>query len=250
MLRFFYGCIGLFAFSVSSMGVTVVPGGFEAVEAPSSNSFPFTAGINRYQQVYLASSFDDPTLPILIDSIAFRLDGSTGSTLNVSILDLEVRLSTTSITPETMSTTFASNIGGNETLVHDGPRTLTSSNTTLGNGTKAFDIIIPLSSSFLYNPNNGNLLLDITKENTSGSVPLDSDQVSTKSAAVMLRVMTSSGIGDTVGFEDSAGQHRGLVTQFTGTAIPEPRSVVLLSGCLVFSGVALRRFRKKILIRP
>lgn len=147
---------------VFGFGVTVVPGGFEATEAPSANSFPFTAGINRYQQVYLASSFDNPTQPIQIDSIAFRQDAGESTTLSVSILDLEIRLSTTTVTPVTLSTTFAANIGGDEFLVHDGPRTLTSSNTLLGNGTKPFDIVIPLSSPFLYDPNNGNLLLDIT----------------------------------------------------------------------------------------
>jgi cell wall-associated NlpC family hydrolase len=74
---------------------------------------------------------------------------------------VQITLSTTSSGPNSLSSTFANNIGPDETLVYSGPLTL-STNSTSSNGTTAdFDITIPLQTPFFYDPSKGNLLFDL-----------------------------------------------------------------------------------------
>src|SRR5207342_579260 len=99
----------------------------------------------------------------IINQIAFRAYPGTGP-LNVSIANLTINLSTSGLYPNTenfktlMSTTFASNIGSDNTLVFSGPKTLNSPGCA-GPSPCPFDIVIPLSTPFVYNPAAGGLLI-------------------------------------------------------------------------------------------
>ena len=95
--------------------VIVAPNDLAATEGNSDNCFPFTCGNMRYQQVYDAAHFGGVTG--VIDELLFRVAGGGGDLSDT--YDLEIRLSHTTTTPSTLSTTFASNIGGDETLVLD-----------------------------------------------------------------------------------------------------------------------------------
>ena len=70
-----------------------------------------------------------------------------------------------------MSETFANNIGTDNTLVFSGPRSVTSPGCA-GPSPCPFDVVIPLSTPFFYNPALGSLLVDLQSTGfnaTSGS---------------------------------------------------------------------------------
>ena len=87
---------------------------------------------------------------------------------NVSIF-----LMTTANGPDALSTNFADNEGIDKTLVHSGPLSLSSANIGSAGGPKAFDIVINLTTAFLYNPALGNLLLEVQNLEDGGTTPFD-----------------------------------------------------------------------------
>ena len=183
----------------------------------------------RYQQVFNASQFI-PTFAGFrqnISEILFRPDAiGAGSAFGPSTLsNVQISLSTTTSSSTSLDTTFANNVGLDNTQVFSGPLTLSSQATDSGNGTTpAFDISIPLTTPFLYDPSQGNLLMDI--RNIGGGPSLNSLGFDA--------VGDSTGIGASVasapspaGATDSTGTTGGfLITQFQitpeGQQIPPP----------------------------
>jgi hypothetical protein len=172
----------LVVFTLSSVPAPVaadaiVPISLAAVEGNASTVFPFvTAGSMRYQQVYAASEFG-PT-SIWIDAILFRPDSGAGQPFFSTFPSVQVNLSTTSAGLDGLSSTFAANVGADNTMVRSGPVTLSSVDVVGPGNTRAFDIIIPFTTSFLYNPTLGNLLLDVRVGTSFASVnPLDAHSV-------------------------------------------------------------------------
>lgn len=113
----------------------------------------------REQVVYNASEF--PAYPIAIKEILWRPDGISGGPITTTISNIQVNLSTTASTADHLSATFSENTGTNDTMVFSGAMNVTSSFTTLPNGTMAFDIDLPLQTPFIFDPTQGNLLVDI-----------------------------------------------------------------------------------------
>ncbi len=185
----------------------VVPNALANVEGNSGNFNPFNKGTNtmRYQQVYAASQFG--TVPVggaWITAIAFRADAGWGG-FATTLPAIQINLSTTAKAPDGLSVTFTNNVGANDTVVFNGPLTLSSAAT--GNP-RAFDIVIPLTTPFFYNPAAGNLLLDV--RNTGGGLTTQFDAVNANGDSVSRvdGVPASATSGDP---PDSLG----LVTQFT-----------------------------------
>jgi len=147
----------------------VVPNDLENTGTPSGISSPFScatggfATSERYQQVYLGSQFPEAGL---IDKISFRLlSESLGSSPGFGPTDLSgvlIELSTTQAQPNALSNTFADNVGPDVQVVFSGVLTLSAPqcNENLPQPCP-FDIMIPLQNPFFYNPENGNLLLDV-----------------------------------------------------------------------------------------
>jgi len=138
--------------------VTVVPY-YEHLEAPGYYYFDPVTGVDieRDQIIMDGSLFTGFGGPVVIDSLAFRLDKDASAT-SASFDDIQVRLSTALTTVATLSTTLANNIGPDETTVFSGPLTLTSS---AGAGNPSdFDLLIPFLVPFQYDPTAGDLLLD------------------------------------------------------------------------------------------
>jgi hypothetical protein len=100
----------------------VVPNALASVEGTDNNGFPFwPLGANppsmRYQQVYAASQFSAlSSAGESITQIAFRPD-ATSSVFAAVVTSLQINLSTTSATPDSLSTTFANNVGANDKIV-------------------------------------------------------------------------------------------------------------------------------------
>lgn len=261
------GALSLISTPAAASGI-VAPGHLTNTEGNENNSAPFDwAWPLRTQQVYAASEFSSWGGPEYIQAIAFRLDGPSmpfGATIN----DVTIRLSTTSRGPDGLSAVFADNIGANESVVYQGALPIFSTDEPHGGGQPhAFDIVINLQKPFLFDPSQGNLLLDITNPGKAGniyvngtkSIILDTQAVSGDTVSRVLGYVASGQPGNpyattdlTYGNPDTYG----LVTQFrTGgpdplpqpgipAVVPEPTvTAVLLCGLPLLVMLQRRRHR-------
>jgi hypothetical protein len=242
--------IGIAAGGAARADVVVVPNANTATPGTTDNRFPFlVSGGMRYQQVYAASQFALPTAgPKLISELDLRNGVLVNEAFSSTISNIQISLSTVSLAPDALSSTFASNIGADVTQVYNGSLTLSSTNAAGPGGTHVFDIAIVFQTPFLYDPAAGNLLLDV--KNISGAnaaVGSDFfDAVSPPGDSVS-RVWGDEGSPNaTTGNVDSLG----LISQFQFTsaaAVPEPSQIALTALASVLFGVPalLRRRARK-----
>ncbi|MEM8866272.1 MAG: PEP-CTERM sorting domain-containing protein [Planctomycetota bacterium] len=219
-----------------SAGTVVAPAGFATTDATFAADSPLgdpDAG-SRYQQIYDASLFGQ--LPIVISEIQFRAASPENAFRpnSVSVSDSRISLSTTMVTSDpgataagNFSAAFDANVGVDELIVFDGPLTLDRGGSN-PSGPQPFSYGFALETPFIYNPQLGNLLLDVqvptgaTVALGPGFGALEDFDASTASGDGTASVRGS--VGSTVG---AAGQ-TGLVTQFTFQPVPEPASALLL----------------------
>jgi hypothetical protein len=190
----------------------------------------------REQLVYGASEF--PSYPIIIGDIRWRPDLATGIPITTTVSNIQVNLSTTKQNADRLSSTFSENIGTNDTVVFSGHMDVVSSFTTLVNGTKAFDINLPLQTLFFYDPSKGNLLLDI--HNFTGCNSLLYDNLVSGSSDAVSRAVS---VGDADAITSSLIDSTAPVIEFGFTATPVPPIVrseptnqsILVGGNTTFS---------------
>ncbi len=236
-------CLGLAVLALNAgqaWADIVVPSAQALVEGNSNNGFPFNLAAfsrtsQRYQQVYSASEFSGP---FLITDIEFRPDASSGAAFSSTLPSIRIDFCTTPAAPDALSATFATNCASNDTIAYGGvsgaPLALSSSFTGPAGGPKDFDIVILLTTPFLYNPASGNLLLDV--RNFGGGRTTQFDAQDTLGDSV------SRVFGDTVGSASGATDTIGLVTRFSGafiSVVPEPGTLALVG--LAVAGLAWRR---------
>ena len=215
------------------------PNNLVDVEGDSNNRFPLFVPSQRYQQVFNASEFSALSGSTEITQILFRPDNFFATPFDFTIPDIQINLSTTGNSADGLSTTFADNIGADDTVVVSrGSLALSSSNTGPDGGPKDFDIVINLANSFFYDPSAGNLLLDVRTFSSSDinffvdSAFIEGDSVSRVFSAEGSDVNSATGDADTLG----------LVTQFTfADAAPVP-TPALLPGLM---GMGVAAFNKK-----
>jgi PEP-CTERM motif-containing protein len=226
---------------------TVVPNSVAAIEANDTTRHPFNIGSGasqRYQQVYDASQFSGPQL---ITGIRFRPEAEVGfgGAFSSTLPSIQINLSTTGRAVDALSATFADNVGLDDVIVF-GPGALTLSSLFSGppGGPKAFDITIPLTTSFAYDPSRGNLLLDV--RNFGGGFTTDFDsEFSLVAPDSISRVRT--GLGNVNSPTADVIDSSGLVTLFTtgSTSVPEPGALLLASsGLAALAGIAWRQRRR------
>lgn len=192
----------------------------------------------RYQQVYGASEFSavNPNGGF-INQILFRADSHNTHTIMSTIGNIEIDLTTTAKPPDGLSTTFANNVGVDDTIVFSGSLALLAAN---GSYTT-----VHLTRPFFYNPSAGNLLMDVRNfTGASGMLDINMpyfDAVNTAGDSVS-RVY-ANGVGASVGTADTTG----LITGFFITPVPEPSTFVLFAAGFLGLGVfaKLRRHRGK-----
>ena len=210
----------------------IVPGNLEKKEGNSNGGIPFNIsyfGVSsmRYQQVFAAGEFSSSE-PFLITQILFRPDTNMGEKFSSTLPFTQINLSTTSKAPDNLSTTFANNIGSDDTVVFSGRLSLNSAFTGQAKAPKDFDIAIDLTKPFLYDPKLGNLLLDARNFLGGTTTQFDAENTLGDSISrVFINPFTSRVTADS----------SGLVTKFKIAAIPnkavdEPTSILSL---LVFA---------------
>src|SRR5262249_37249225 len=123
-------------------------------------------------QLYDASQFAALGGPVLITGAVLRPDASQVGSGSQTFADITIFLSTTSRSAATLSSTFADNLGPDNTMVFSGPLTISTADLPGPGGTKPFDIMFPFTTPFVYDPRAGNLLSDsqITDASSPGLV--------------------------------------------------------------------------------
>jgi len=229
----------------------VVPAAKETVAGNAANAIPFGRSPSsnepvRYQQIYDASEFGGELGDVIeISEIRFRIDEGTPEESPTTFDLIEVRFSTTSVANDELNAlVFDNNIGTNDTLVFSGSFTWDAcgigTDLCVGPYPYPFDLAIPLSTPFVYDPAAGNLLLEVynddetpvigyflDQENDTLSVERDS-----VSRVVEVRELTT---GDSL----FSGNSAGFITQFVYT-VPEASGVGATLAA-VFALGALRR---------
>jgi len=229
-------CGALFGGQVAATSL-VIPNAQAGTEGNDANLGPFFDTSVRYQQVYAASQFA-ASGPLTISQIAFRPDGAvSGSSLIIFFTSVQFDLSTTSRTPTTLSTTFADNVGADNTTVFNSFVFRTAPVTGPAGGPKNFTVTFPITP-FIYDPTAGDLLLDVRAFESGGGI---SDNLDAQAGMLFTAHVDASGIGSTTG----AVFRTGLVTEFEVQPFvptPEPSTLGMVGvATLLAAGAWLRR---------
>ena len=108
--------------------VVVVPNSLNTSDGDDSVTTPPGAASLRSLQIHDASQFGALSGPSFLTQFAFRPDKILGQSGPLSWTSLRVYASTTSRSVAGLSTTFAQNLGTNNTLVFDGTVAVTTGN--------------------------------------------------------------------------------------------------------------------------
>jgi hypothetical protein len=156
-----------------------------------------------FHQQELVGSGQFGSGPILINQIAFRAYPGSGP-VNSTSPSLSLHLSTSPFYPNTnnghtlISTTYADNIGPDNTLVYSGPVSFTSQGCA-GPSACPFDMSIVFTTPFLYDPSQGQLLLDFqyaSLTTVTGTLDLDGFQFPPGGSVANISGGTKSGFGN------------------------------------------------------
>lgn len=200
----------------------VIPTNNTVVAGDASQAFPcLSSQCKRYQQVFSASEFGSAQNPQMITRLGFRYRTTT-STFYLSGTWMEVRLSTTSMNPDGLSSTFADNVGSDETLVYAG----TNWQFAASSGFMKFWMDASFTTPFFYDATKGNLLIEIRMPSYYNFSGYSLDAVTNTGDSV------SRVYANTTNAVTGTADTRGVVTEFTfqDTVLSNITTVVSGSG--------------------
>jgi hypothetical protein len=201
-------------------GATLVaPEGF--ANTAGNRTFGFQSSGTRYQQSYAAGLFQTVGSPWLeISELRFRVDPNAPPFSTRP--EIEVRMSTTTQNPDFLGPNWAANTGSDVIVAL--PRSVVNWS---GNPGLSFDIVVPLPNHFIYSPNNGSLLVDISVFDVGSELGgLDAQSASFDGISSIRGT-----IGSATATVDATD---GIVTAFVFQPIPEPsKTTFLLMGFAV-----------------
>lgn len=229
--KLFYITILAVAFEVCSFGQTnrsIAPGGL-GLEVRNGNTGDDILRSSAGERSQLFASTVLPwSEPVAISAMSFRLENDVPAA-SVIIPRIEIRLSTSIRSPDNMSMLYADNVGGDEKLVFGQNDVVLAS--AGGPGPNPFDLTFRFAQPFLYNPHNGNLLfrLNVSDGDIFGSRTIDAEQGGTGYKLVAPNIF-------------SVPISQAIITEFSWSAIPEPRiSVFLGSAGILFAALKRKR---------
>ncbi len=209
--------------------VVVVPNTLATNDGNSFNTSPSSSASVREQQIYDASQFGALSRPSLLTQFAWRPDTIPGPSGPRSFT-LQIHAATTTRSVAGLSTTFADNLGANNTLVFDGTVNATTGNLPGPGNTRQFDYVFTLTTPFLYDPAAGNLVLDLQFEANGSAIRIDLVSGDPTVREVANGFSSTGTSGSSLPFAKP--------TQFT--FVPEPATGALLG--LGAAGFLCRRF--------
>ena len=152
--------------------VVVVPNSLATNDGNGSATSIAGRASVRWLHIHDASQFGALSGPSFLTKFAYRPDRTLDQSGPRS-WTLRIYASTTSRSVAGLSTTFAEDLGTNNTLVFDGTVTVTTGNLPAPGNTRQFDYVFPFTTPFLYDPAAGNLVLDLQIEANGSAVTFD-----------------------------------------------------------------------------
>ena len=183
----------------------VAPTGYAGADGNANNAYPWNRGAQsmRIQLVYDSSHFtgQGAAVPVRISRLRFRPDAAVASWSGGSWPNVRIDLATSTADFLAVHPTFAANLGGDVTTVHQGP-VVVSAGTASGAGAQPWHVDIALATPFVYDPAVGDLVVDVRLDGTgwNGSAPhADHVSASASPAPLASRVFSTTSANALVG---------------------------------------------------
>jgi hypothetical protein len=180
-------CVAFIASAIAGIRAAdvVAPNALSAQQGDTGNLLPILSpNPIRYQQVFDHTQFATYAAGgEYITQIAFRVH-SPGIAFAATISSFQVNLSTTTKAPDALSSTFAANVGADDTVVF--PAASVQFSTSVAgpiDGPQAFDLVITFPVPFHYNPAKGNLLVDIRNASGATHDPANDQEIDASSTS-------------------------------------------------------------------
>jgi hypothetical protein len=214
----------------------VAPNGFAPILGNSNNAYPWNQGTQstRCQFVYDSTNFtlQGINAPVLINRLRYRPASTTGSWAGGSWPNVRIDLATCPVDYLAISSVYASNVGPDLTTVHQGQVVVQAGT---GSGPNNWHIDIQLATPFPYDPNGGDLTVDIQLDGTGWtgtSTQADHVQLPGSPPPLGSRVFNTTGASPATG---NVGTNYVAVCEF-GYALagggPVATNTVLGQGCV------------------
>ena len=189
--------------------VIAVPSEFADSEAPDvGDNLPSDY---RMQQLYLADEFESlPPGKSLITRARWRTDGNLDVPQTVTADQWIARMSTTPKGLNNLDQQFSENLGSDDTVVYDGPVEWQITDADPVGGPRDFEFDLAFETAFPYDPQQGNLLLDLTGLGSSERLGLDFSLAPTATTTFIW-----TGFGGVITDEGDGTTSGGHVVEFT-----------------------------------